>query len=60
MSEGLKTAALAGAAVLLAVLTWGLAPPGNRPVAFADRSSLLFPQFTDPNTATSLEVVVPA
>jgi hypothetical protein len=57
MSEGRKTATLAGAAVLLAVLTWGLGPHGNPSVGFADRNSLLFPQFTDPNAATSLEIV---
>jgi hypothetical protein len=57
MSEGLKTASLVGAAALLAMLTWIPGTGTNVPATFTDRNSLLFPEFADPNKATSLEVV---
>ncbi len=57
MSEARKTAALVIAAVLLAAVTWALGPRGHSPIGLPDHDRLLFPDFADPNGATSLEVV---
>jgi hypothetical protein len=56
-SETNKTAAFGGLALALLCLTW-LTTPHVRPAGvFAERGSLLFPEFRDPNSAASLEVL---
>jgi hypothetical protein len=55
-SDGRTTAAFGGVALALLVLTWSTAPRVFTPDAFADRGQLLFPAFTDPNAAASLEI----
>ena len=57
MTETRKTttyAVVAALFLLLAVLT---APRNVTPDAFLDRGEAFFPEFTDPNTATTLEVI---
>jgi hypothetical protein len=44
-------------AALLVVVAWLASPRRYTPEAFLDQGQAFFPQFTDPNTATSLEVV---
>jgi hypothetical protein len=57
MGEMRKTAWMAGAALLLGVLALVTAPRQKMPDAFFDQGEVFFPDFTDPNTATTLEVV---
>lgn len=57
MSETKKTLGYAGAAILLAVVAVATAPRKPTPNAFFDRGEPFFPDFKDPNTATTLEVV---
>ena len=57
MSETQKTMAWAGAAILLLVLAFLTAPRGITPDAFLDQGEAFFPEFTDPNLATTLEVI---
>jgi hypothetical protein len=57
MRETRKTLALAGAALVLAVLAWVTTLELSTPAALQDRGQPFFPEFTDPNAATSLEVV---
>lgn len=57
MSEIKRTGIFAGAAVLLAILAVALAPHRITPEAFMDQGELFFPDFTDPNSAQTLEVV---
>jgi len=57
MSELKKTGYFAGAAVILAVLAFAFSPSRITPDAFMDQGELFFPDFTDPNQATTLEVV---
>ncbi len=57
MNETQKTMGFIGAAVVLGVLALLTAPGNPTPEAFSDKGEVFFPQFTDPNTATSLEVV---
>jgi len=47
----------AGAAILLLVLAFLTAPRGITPDAFLDQGEAFFPEFTDPNLATTLEVI---
>ena len=47
----------AGAAVLLLLLAFLTAPRGFTPDAFLDQGEAFFPEFTDPNVATTLEVI---
>jgi hypothetical protein len=57
MSELKKTLYLAGGAVVLALLAIATAPRPSTPDAFADRGEPFFPEFEDPNSAATLEVV---
>ncbi|HWR83268.1 MAG TPA: DUF4340 domain-containing protein [Candidatus Deferrimicrobium sp.] len=57
MDENKKTLTLIGAAVVLAGLALLLAPKRITPEAFLDQGAPFFPEFTDPNEATSLEVI---
>src|SRR5688572_6200932 len=51
------TKTLAGAALLLAVVTVVTAPRNVTPSAFSDLGEAFFPDFQDPNAATTLEVI---
>ncbi len=57
MNELNKTLAFCGAAVVLALLAFLTAPKPVTPDAFLDLGEAFFPDFTDPNVATTLEVV---
>lgn len=57
MKETKKTAIFAGIAVVLALLAFITAPGKVTPEAFLDQGEPFFPEFTDPNTAVSLEVI---
>jgi hypothetical protein len=57
MSELKKTSIFVGAAVVLALLALVTAPRNTVPDAFADRGEPFFPDFEDPNLATTLEVI---
>jgi hypothetical protein len=56
-SEMKLTKTLAGAAALLAVVAIATAPRNVTPSAFSDIGEAFFPNFQDPNTATTLEVI---
>ncbi len=57
MTELEKTTAFGGAAILVVALALGTAPSRSAPDAFFDVGETFFPEFTDPEAATSLEVV---
>lgn len=57
MTELEKTTAFGGAAILAAAVAFGTAPSRSAPDAFFDVGETFFPEFTDPEAATSLEVV---
>lgn len=57
MSEIRKTVIFATVAVVLALGAWAASPRPLTPDAFLDRDELFFPDFEDPNTAASLEVI---
>jgi hypothetical protein len=57
MNETTKTATHLGVALTLVVLAWVAAPRTGTPGALQDRGKPFFPELTDPNAATSLEVV---
>jgi hypothetical protein len=57
MSEIGKTLSFGGAAVVLALLALLTAPVRSTPDAFLDRGDPFFPDFTNPNEATTLEVI---
>ena len=57
MTESRKTIFYAATALLLAGLAFATAPHQKMPKAFFDQGQQFFPDFTDPNKATSLEVV---
>ncbi len=57
MSEIRKTVNFASVAVLLAILALATAPRRATPDALSDLSEPFFPDFEDPNTAVSLEVI---
>jgi len=57
MSEKNKTLGYAGAAILIAALALATTPRKLTPNAFLDRGEPFFPDFKDPNSATTLEVV---
>ena len=57
MNENKKTLYYIGTALVLAVLAFIFAPKRITPEAFVEQGVEFFPEFTDPNTATSLEVV---
>jgi hypothetical protein len=56
-SEMRLTKTLAGAAVLLSVVALATAPRSVTPSAFSDIGESFFPDFQDPNAATTLEVI---
>lgn len=56
-SELTLTKTLAGAALLLAVVAWATSPRNVTPGAFIDQGTEFFPDFQDPNIATTLEVI---
>lgn len=58
MSETRKTMIFGGVAVGLALLAFLVNIPRTRtPEVFFDKGELFFPEFTDPNEATTLEVI---
>ena len=57
MSETRRTMTYAGGALLLLTLAFLTAPRHITPDAFLDRGEAFFPEFTDPNVATTLEVI---
>jgi hypothetical protein len=57
MSQLNKTIIFCVVAVVLAALAFLTAPRKVTPEAFLDQGEPFFPQFTDPNTATTLEVI---
>lgn len=57
MTETRKTLTLVAIAVLLAIATWITLPRAVQVEVMADRGAAFFPEFSDPNAATSLEVV---
>ncbi|MCI0451097.1 MAG: DUF4340 domain-containing protein [Candidatus Latescibacteria bacterium] len=57
MTEMRKTLTFAGAAVALAVLAVATTPRQKAPDEFFDQGEAFFPDFTDPNSARTLEVV---
>ncbi len=57
MTELEKTTAFGGAAILVVALALTTAPSRSAPDAFFDVGETFFPDFTDPEAATSLEVV---
>jgi len=58
MDETKKTLMFCGAAVTLALVAWLVTPEQITPDAFNNQGEPFFPEFTDPATAASLEVVV--
>jgi len=56
MNETRKTMIFGGAALFLALLALITSPGKVTPDAFLDQGELFFPDFEDPNTATTLEV----
>ncbi len=57
MSEKKKTLYFAAVALGLALLAFATTPSRPTPDAFVDQGEPFFPEFTDPNAATSLEVI---
>jgi hypothetical protein len=57
MSEIRKTLIFGAVAVVLALAAWAGSPKSVTPDAFLDQGEQFFPEFTDPNAATGLEVV---
>jgi hypothetical protein len=57
MTENRKTIWMGGIAAALLLVAWTTTPRTGTPAVLADRGQLLFPQFQDPNSAASLEVV---
>lgn len=57
MNELKKTLIFGGGALVLALLAFVTTPSRVTPDAFKDEGETFFPDFTDPNTATTLEVI---
>ncbi len=57
MSETRKTLIIGGAGLLLLVVAFATVPRPSTPDDFSDRGEAFFPGFSDPNAATTLEVV---
>lgn len=57
MSELKLTGIFAGVAVVLAIIALAFSPGRITPEAFVDQGEVFFPDFTDPNDATTLEVI---
>lgn len=56
MNEMMKTVAIAGGAVALAILASTMGPKEIKNDLFSDQGQVFFPQFNDPNAAVDLEV----
>ncbi|MSO30145.1 MAG: DUF4340 domain-containing protein [Acidobacteria bacterium] len=56
MNEARTTGVFGAVALLLALAAWAATPRVTVPDVFGDRGELFFPQLTDPNAASSLEV----
>lgn len=56
MNEMMKTAAICGGAVVLAIVASTMGPKEIKNDLFSDQGELFFPQFTDPTAAVDLEV----
>lgn len=57
MNEIQRTITFIGVAVGLGLIALLVAPSNPTPEAFSDRGEAFFPDFTDPNVATSMEVI---
>ncbi len=57
MNELKRTIVFGGAALVLALLAFVTAPSRVTPDAFLDKDEVFFPDFTDPNSATTFEVI---
>ncbi|MFQ5606843.1 MAG: DUF4340 domain-containing protein [Candidatus Zixiibacteriota bacterium] len=57
MDENKSTMIFGGAALGLALMAFLLSGPSVTPDAFLDQGEEFFPKFTDPNSATTLEVI---
>lgn len=57
MNETQKTMVFGGVAIFLAVLAFITIPRRRTPDVFFDQGEPFFPEFTDPNVATTLEVI---
>jgi hypothetical protein len=57
MDETKKTITYVATALVLAIIAYLAAPSPVTPDAFLDQGEKFYPEFTDPNAATSLEVV---
>lgn len=57
MKENKKTIIFAGVAIGLALMAFIFSPTKITPDAFLDQGESFFPDFTDPNSATTLEVI---
>ena len=57
MDETKKTMVIAASAIILAVIAFLISPGRITPEAFMDQGEKFFPDFTDPNTAQTLEVI---
>lgn len=56
MNEMIKTGAIAGGALVLAVIAASMGPSEVKNDLYSDQGDLLFPGFTDPAAATYLEI----
>jgi len=57
LDENKKTLWFVGAALVLTVVAWLVSPGRITPEAFVDQGEPFFPDFSDPNEATALEVI---
>lgn len=57
MDNTKKTLIYIAVAAVLGVIAWVAAPSRITPEAFLDQGQSFFPEFTDPNSATSLEII---
>ena len=57
MNETQKTTYFIGTAVVLGLLALLTSPGNPTPETFSDKGEIFFPEFVDPNSATSLEVI---
>ena len=57
MTEGAKTAILAGAAVVLAISAAVVEPEARVPAVMSDQGEAFYPNFTDPQAPRTIEVV---
>ena len=57
MTESLKTAALAGAALVLAISAAVVEPETRVPAIMSDQGELFYPNFTDPQAPRTIEVL---